>query len=165
MDKVLSLISVNGETNVCELTVFDQESIFPYQICDIQLPVCRTGFVYYLISCRDTSFMYIGTTKCICQRLNQNHCGHGSESTSPLELGLYAVFAYICGFDGNQQLQYHVEREWKMKRDRLVMQGIRCQQRFALSGQDVVEEVNNDARVFGNNHDLHLVLLFCNIIS
>ena len=77
----------------------------------------------------------------------------------------YAVFPYICGFNGNRQLQYHVEREWKMKRDRLVMQGIRCQQRFALSRQDVIEKVNNDSRVFGNNHDLRLVLLFCNIIS
>ena len=165
MDKVLSLISVNGGSNVREMTVFNQVSSFTYRTCNIQLPTCRTGFVYYLISCRDPFFSYIGTTKCISQRLNQHNSGYGSEGTSPLELRPYAVFAYICGFDGNFQLRYHVEREWKVKRDRLATRGVSCQQSFSQSGQQIIEEINNDACVYDNNHDLWLVLLFCNLIN
>ena len=164
MDKVLILISVNSGSNMREIIVFNQESSFPYRICDIQLPTCRTGFVYYLISCRDPFISYI-TTKFISQRLNQHNSGYGSEGTSPLELRPYAVFAYICGFDGNRQLRYHVEREWKVKRDRLATRGVSCQKSFAQSGQQIIEEINNDARVYGNNHDLWLVLLFRNLIN
>ena len=44
-------------------------------------------------------FTYIGKTKYICTRIQQNNSGVGSVATGPLQLCPYALLAYICGFE------------------------------------------------------------------
>lgn len=54
-----------------------------------------------ILTTRDQSFTcYIGMTKSIRNRLEQQNSGNGSITTTtmPARLRPYAAFAYICGF-------------------------------------------------------------------
>ena len=162
MENVLNLISVNPQTNNRVTMIFNQTISNPYRICDINLPTCRSGFVYFLISCRDATYSYIGTTKYIRKRLNQHNSGFGSRSTNPLHLRPFAIYAYICGFNGNQLLRFHLENEWKRRQDYLIQRNISCRKELAMSVNDVLERMNENNHLNRNDFDLQLVLLFNN---
>ena len=100
----------------------DQEN-YPFRICDVILPECNTGYVYMLLSIKDKIFTYIGMKNCIQTKLQAHNSGYGSSSTEPVHLHPYALFAYICGFDGRRDLMFHVEHAWKVKRNDLIRNG------------------------------------------
>lgn len=165
MEKVLDLTTMNGPTAEDQTEevapgrrVFNTERCFPFRLCDVSLPSCKTGFVYSLISLRDPSFSYIGKTMDINRRLQQHNSGNDSSSTAPQRLRPYAIFAYICGFEHDKTLLSCVEFVWKEKRDRLCNSGIQCQKQWARrGGQLVIKSVCDRER---NIHNLRLVLLF-----
>ena len=66
------------------------------------------------MSIKDPLFVYIGETTCTRTRLTKHNSGHGSSMTTPLRLQLYTVVAYICGFDCNNMLHYHIEQQWRL---------------------------------------------------
>ena len=98
IEHVLSIVTVNQENSNTEgdIRTMNQND-FPFRICDISLPSSRTGFVYFLLSVKDKSFTYIGSTVCIRERLPQHNSGYGSFETCPTNLRPYAIMAYICG--------------------------------------------------------------------
>ena len=114
IERVLELITINSDTNANTtnqhenyLPLMSQET-YPFRICDISLPQCRTGFVYFLLSVKQRTFTYIGTTDCIRKRIRQHNNGYGAQTTSPVSLRPYSVMAYICGFDGEK-------KKWRYK--------------------------------------------------
>jgi predicted GIY-YIG superfamily endonuclease len=139
MENVLNVVSLNSESS--EQVLFTARS-FPYRICDMTLPDCNTGFVYMLVSSKNKDFSYIGETISIRRRLQSHNSGFGSRSTAPSHLRPFAVFALICGFDGNKTLRCHVEYQWKRKRDALRRDGIHCLKRWAMCTEDVLDAVN-----------------------
>ena len=46
MESVVQLVSFNSESERVSI-FFNQEHSFTFQICDISLPECQTGFVYF----------------------------------------------------------------------------------------------------------------------
>ena len=158
METVLNLVTVNSRANppVRQMT----QSSFPFRICDVSLPQCNTGFVYFLISIRRQSYAYIGETKEIRRRLNQHNSGHGSSSTTPSYLRPFAVMAYICGFDGSRPLRLFIEKKWKEKRDLLILNGNNDIKDWAKSGADAINEINATAFPNSNKSELRLVLLY-----
>ena len=160
MEDVLKLITINsnGNEEPARNRVMDQES-FPFRICDVILPQCNTGYVYMLISMRDLSFAYIGMTICLRTRVVKHNSGMGSSSTEPAHLRPYALFAYICGFSGRHDLMFYIEREWKLKRDRMIRNGVNNATSWANCGAEVINELNVES--FGvNPTELTLVSLF-----
>ena len=77
---------------------------YPFQICDISSPQCKTGFVYFLISISWKTFVHIGKTNYLWNRLQQHNSGYGSSSTTPTNLRPFAILEFICGFDNNNDL-------------------------------------------------------------
>ena len=159
MEEVLRLVTINHTNENHTTTRTLRQQVFPYRICDIQLPQCNTGYVYMLLSIKDQNFTYIGKTKNIRTRIRQHNSGIGSISTEPLHLRPYALFAYICGFDSNNDLMFYIERIWKQKRDQLIINGINDIKAWALCGSEVISEI--DRQSFGiKPNDLSLVCLF-----
>ena len=127
--------------------------------CDVSLQQCDTGYVYILMSIKDQNFTYIGKTNNIRTRIRQHNSGIGSISTEPLHLRPYALFAYICGFDSNNDLMFYVERIWKEKRNQLIRNGVNDIKAWALCGSDVIPQL--DKQNFGIKlNDLSLVCIF-----
>ena len=169
IERVLELITINSDTNANTtnqhenyLPLMSQET-YPFRICDISLPQCRTGFVYFLLSVKQRTFTYIGTTDCIRKRIRQHNNGYGAQTTSPVSLRPYSVMAYICGFDGEKkQLRYHIERQWKIKRDYLRLNENNDPRDWARVGQEVIRDVSNCNAFDVEANDLKLVCLFRN---
>ncbi|HIB92148.1 TPA: GIY-YIG nuclease family protein, partial [Candidatus Poribacteria bacterium] len=101
MENVLEIGSINRDPGNSLLSVFNHQD-FPFRICDIIVPQCNTGFVYMLVSIKVQTFCYIGETNNIHVHLNQHNSGYGSQTTCLLSLRPYALFAYVCGFEGNR---------------------------------------------------------------
>ena len=51
-----------------------------------------------LISLRHQNFTYIGTTKCIRNRIMAHDCERGAAETTPTYLRPFALLVYIFGF-------------------------------------------------------------------
>ena len=161
MEEVLELITINSET-VNDTEIRNRvmtTSSFPYRIKDITLPQCNTGYVYMLLSMKDRNFTYIGKTFSIRTRIKQHNSGIGSTSTEPMHLRPYALFAYICGFNKNNDLMLYIERVWKEKRDQLIRNGVNDPKAWAYCGEEIINIINEDR--FGiKPSDLTLVCLF-----
>ena len=165
MEKVLELVSIQRENDINDNAntyrgILDIEPVFPFRLCDMTIPDCKTGFVYFLVSMREPSYSYIGMTDDIERRLAQHNRGGGSSQTSPAHLRPFALFAVICGFDCNRDLMREVEFTWQRNRNRLKSNGIRCQKEWARrAGQLTIDHFNNNQNVV-SSHDLRLILLF-----
>ena len=163
IEKMLELVTINrsnSDVNTRGEGVMNQNQ-FPFRICDITLPQCRTGFVYFMASIKQPSFTYIGTTVCLRERLLQHNSGYGSSSTTPEYLRPYAMMGYICGFDGrNVELRYHIERQWKMKRNRLMRIGNNDLKDLVMVAQTIIQEVSTGNAFRTQQDDLQLVCLF-----
>jgi hypothetical protein len=162
MEQVLDIVTINNSNEVeqqNQTNSFTQNN-FPFRICDITLPQCRTGFVYMLISLRMTNYLYIGQTICVRQRIQQHNSGYGATSTKPSYLCPFALLAYICGFGGGKKrLREHIEFMWKAKISHMKQIGIQDISSWAKSGEDVINELTEDQ--FGiEQSDLKLVCLF-----
>ena len=132
---------------------------YPFRICDIPLPQCRSGFVYFLISVRTRNFTYIGECRCIVSRLTKHNNGYGSSSTTPLHGRPYAIFGYIAGFNNaEKRIRRYIEQKWKEKRDFLISQGCDNPREWFRSGVSVIDELDDSFAT--QRRELRLVELF-----
>ena len=79
MDHVLDIIMLNNSNKNEEMlsrTMLQDD--YPFRICDISLPQCNTGFIYFLISKPRKTFGDIGKTNCLRNRLRQYKSDLGS---------------------------------------------------------------------------------------
>ena len=89
IERVLDIVTINRtETNNVDdgvnHQVFNQDTdTYPFRICDIQLTMVSSGYVYILVSLRHPNYTYIGTRKCIRTRLQMHNSGNGAIGTAP----------------------------------------------------------------------------------
>ena len=158
MEQILDLCTVNRINEYPRSMTVDD---FPFCICDMELPHNGTPIVYMLISLRNKSFFYIGKTINPRQRINSHNSGHGSVATEPLSLRPFAFFAYICGFDKNENLMLAVENKWKRARDVMVQNGIYDPRCWARASNSIIQDQNLAQHYCIDEYCLRSVLLFC----
>ena len=95
----------------------------------------------------------------IKKRLQQHNTGLGSVSTEPHYLRPYALLAYMCGFQMNNDLLFYMERRWKEERDNLIRNNTRDAREWALSGSVVINDLNTENYGLSSS-DISLVCLF-----
>ena len=121
----------------------------------MSLPQCNTGFVYMLVSTQVTTYSYIGETRSIVSRLDQHNSGFGSESTCPISLRPFAVFSYVCGFDGDKQTRCLFEYVWKCRIHDERMSGMICLKQFSKLSAGIIS-----LQTHGINSGLRLKMNF-----
>ena len=145
MENILDLITIDEDSHTERATPSLTTESYPFRICDIPLPQCKSGFVYFLISVKTRNFTYIGECKCIVNRLRNHNSGHGSSSTTPAHNRPYAILGYIAGFNGtDKSFRKYIEDTWKAKRDFLRSQGIEDPRRWFQIGAAVIDELDDD---------------------
>ena len=95
---------------------------------------------------RVQSYIYIGETKNLSQRLQQQNLGYGATGTSPAAYRPFCLFAYICGFNCNHALMRHVEHQWKVYRNRSIENGNRCPKAIARSANNMLENMTHTSQ-------------------
>ena len=168
IEDVLEITTINNENtenfdNEVRDRVFYPTS-YPFVISDYALPTNNSGYVYMLVSRRHQNFAYIGTTSCIRTRLNLHNSGVGAKETAPAHLRPFALFAYICGFNGfRSDLRFLIEEKWKKERDYCKSIGIQDPRRWALSIRSFINFIEGN-RCYGvAESKLTLICLFSEI--
>ena len=111
---------------------------------DIALPTARLGYVYLLVSTKDLSHIYIGSTYDLIQRWKKHNTGYGAQQTSPARLRPWAILAYISGFDGNKPSFTAIENTWIARKEDLIRDNSQrvSVQSILNAGKDIVAEHN-----------------------
>ena len=90
----------------------------------------------------------------IITRLNQHNSGNGSEFTTELSLRPWALFAYVCGFDGDMTTRMYFARRLQIRRAEERYRGMICMKQIARLASGIIHH-NRDY-----HPELRLVLLF-----
>jgi len=138
----------NVETN--RIRIFNFES-YPLEYRSIPIPRCNTGYVYFLVSVKDTSKTYIGQTMDLTKRINQHNSGYGTDFTNQIDLRPWVIYAFISGFERRRRLMMSVEKNWQARRQYEFSRGVRDPKELARAGEVVIP----------NNEHTSLCLLLC----
>ena len=100
----MKITYVNPNNNSESSDYFNQ-SRFPFIICDISLPQDQTGYVYFLMLQKDTSYVLIGLTPCTRTTLSKYNAGEYVSGTDiSMHLRPFVLIYYICGFRKDRQM-------------------------------------------------------------
>ena len=97
-----------------------------------------------LIFIKEKTFTYIGKTLSIWGRIQQHNLGVTTIFTEILHPRLYALRAYICGFNSNNNLILYIGRKYKIKRDRLISNGISDTKTWETRSFEVITCLNTE---------------------
>jgi predicted GIY-YIG superfamily endonuclease len=121
----------------------DQANEHPFRPIDIPLPTRNEFCSYILVSLKDTSYTYIGSTMDLSRRINQHNSYHGgSKSTNHNMLKPWALLGYVVGFNNKQQAM-SFEGYWKaIVRDEQVRtkNNLNSMQRAELAKEVVLDQ-------------------------
>jgi hypothetical protein len=81
------------------------------------IPIETVGYVYIIISKRDTNFTYIGETLNISQRLSIHNSGHGAVDTACITRCSYALAGLISGVGLEKNVRLALEQKWRELRN------------------------------------------------
>ena len=118
------------------------QSTFPFQNCNVQLPEDQTGSVYLMMSLKDKTTVHIDTTMCLRTTLRQFNTGYGKGNIK-IHLRPYVLVAYVCGFQRNKDLMHFVRNKWIENHDGNTLQ-------WAKNAHNIIQ----------NDEDLKLVCVF-----
>ena len=79
----------------------------------------NTGFVYILVSTKNTNYTYIGSCLCLHKRIQQHNSGFGAVQTAPASFRPWALLGCISGFQGEDTIRLQFENRWIREKDNL----------------------------------------------
>ena len=147
METVLSNLSTNADgvqDAHAQPDYIPIPEVFPYRICDIQLPHSDGGYVYLLVSLKQPSFTYVGETNNIARRLVEHNSGHGSRSTRPSHLIPYHIAAYIITHSMDVSGRMSLEHRWQLRNQQAHRQGNSSIMNLIDIGRDIVNQHNTN---------------------
>ena len=104
IEKVMNIKTFNPN-NSSEFSASLKQAIFTFWVCGISLSQDQTGSVYFLISQKDTSYVYIGSTLCLRTDLRKyDPGGFASDTDILIHLRPFVLIAYSCGFRKDRQM-------------------------------------------------------------
>jgi len=152
MDAILHLVTINNEGD--DMPTLDYTTHYPFTISNIPIPREDGGYVYILISVRDTQQIYIGSTGNLAIRFRSHNSGSGSNSTNDHMLRPWALAGYISGLPSDSGILCQYEQKFKEFIDDAKARGVHDVFSWVYRGGDVAalynstisEEQGNSAR-------------------
>ena len=132
----------NQDLHTRRIPVFQYEG-FPLDYNAIPIPRCNTGYVYFLVSSKDTTKTYIGQTMDLLKRINQHNSGYNTDFTNQIDLQPWLLYAFITGFDQNRTLMLSIEHNWQAQRLYEFENSTQDPKNFARSVRRIIPTDNN----------------------
>lgn len=137
-------ISVNGNRDRTPHFI-DMASATPLRVRDIRIPNTNSGFVYMLMSTKNTSQIYIGQTDNMAVRLNAHNTGKGSEGTSFIHYLPWCLAGYMTGMTHmSRKERMSLEGQWKRKNQESAAAYQGSVEQFLENGKQVMRSYNED---------------------
>jgi DNA replication protein DnaC/predicted GIY-YIG superfamily endonuclease len=126
MESILNKLSIEGdgekilESDV-DKGVLELAELYPYKVCDIELPTAESGYVYLLMSVAYPERTYVGQCENLERRIRNHNSGHGSEGTAPAVYLPYAPAAYLTNLGHmDESDRMSLERSWQIMNEYVV---------------------------------------------
>ena len=97
-----------------------------------------------LVSTCYFTYTYIGMPFNIGTCLHMHNSGCGSSSTEPSTIRRFALFAYVCGFEGDKNSMSKFEHRWKSVRDYERRRGMDCIKQISESIAEAQADVERE---------------------
>ena len=112
MEMILDVITIK---NTGDEQSYLNNTHYPFSIRAMSLPQCNTGFVYMLIPLKPScgTRVIIGECTSLQMRLSAYNSGYGKYAQDVVDMRPFCLFAYICGFDEDEELCGLVASRWK----------------------------------------------------
>ncbi len=120
-ERTLALITLNQNSQVPQMQTTDYHCIYPFRVRDILIPTETVGYVYIIISKRDTNFTYISKTLNISQRLSIHNSGHGAVDTACITHRPCALAGLISGVGLEKNVRLALEQKWREIQNRSIL--------------------------------------------
>ena len=153
-DAILHLVTINNDDDNATPGL-DYTEHYPFTISNIPIPMDRDGYVYVLVSVRDTQEIYIGSTVELAVRFKSHNDGKGSTSTNDYLLRPWALAGYICGFPRDQNVLETYEAMFKQFVQSKKDQGINDAFIWVNQGAEVAAAYNRNRT--GEDNRVHWV--------
>lgn len=114
-----------------------------YRPQDVFLPSGQTGYVYVLISTKDSSFTYIGSCQDLLLRYDRHNEGNGANQTTPPSLRPWGLLAFVSGFEGNKEVYEPFENAWIARKLNMSHNMITIRALLDI-GEDLTEEFSRE---------------------
>ena len=155
-EHILNSITINNSQQNPNQTMINYPEVYPFRICDSNVPTDTTGFIYCLVSMRHTDKIYIGETKCLAQRLAQHNSCNGARGTADVRYIPWGVAAYICGLSHMTTIErMSLERDWKLLVDEMIRFGQNNTFSWINAGARIVNVYNQ------GNREEHIRFVCC----
>ena len=108
----------SGGSHEAPMVVDHSLSIFRPR--DVPVPNDNTGYVYILVSTRNTNYVYIGSCNCLHTRFRQHNSGYGADQTTSPTLRPWALLGFVSGFQGQNAIRIQFENRWINEKNSLM---------------------------------------------
>jgi predicted GIY-YIG superfamily endonuclease len=117
IESILDKLSIDGDDEHIldpEEKVLEYAELYPFKVCDIELPTAESGYVYLLMSVVHPERTYVGQCKNLHKRIRQHNSGSGSKGTASAVYHPYALVAYLTNLGHmNESDRMSLERLWQ----------------------------------------------------
>ena len=162
IESILDKLSIEGDgeeiEDVDDKGVLELAELFPYKVCNIELPTSDSGYVYLLMSVAYPERTYVGQCENLERRIRNHNSGHGSEGTAPAVYLPYAPAAYLTNLGHmNESERMSLEHSWQCMNERVVrVEGMIDIESRIENGRRVMEIYNEL-----NSEENHIRLITC----
>jgi len=118
MESILDKLSIEGDceeiVDLDDKGVLELAELYPFRVCNIELPTAESGYVYLLMSVAYPERTYVGQCKNLERRIRSHNSGYGSEGTAPPIYLPYAPVAYLTNL-GHMEVseRMSLESAWR----------------------------------------------------
>ena len=123
---------------------------------DVPVPNDNTGYVYILVSTKNTNCVYIGSCNCLHTRFRQHNSGYGANQTASAALRPWALLGFVSGFQGQDAIRIQFENRWINEKNNLM----RSQARNHATVEDILNLVHPLKEHYNSREDINVNLVF-----
>jgi hypothetical protein len=106
IDAYMSALDVMSQPRIREINL----DVHPFKPMYRELPTASCGYIYLLCSIAQSHYCYLGECDNLRQSLRRHNTGYGDEQTQPTHLHPWGVFAFICGFEADDDVTIGQQR-------------------------------------------------------
>ena len=162
MESILNKLSIEGDGEEIEDSddkgVLELAELYPFRVCNIELPTAESGYVYLLMSTPHPERTYVGQCRNLGRRIRNHNSGFGgSAGTASAIYRPYAPVAYLTNLghmsDGDRM---SLENSWQLMNNEVNGKG----------EVDIEARIENGRRVMvnyneNNPRENHIRLIKC----
>lgn len=145
MEMIVENVSIKPNSSESStVKLINYAEMYPYRVCDVDIPHSNSGFVYMLSSTHVNKKFYVGQTENLVVRINDHNMGRGAKPTKIKAYQPWSPVSFMCNMSHLSKPQRELlERDWQqLNYESVASNGSASMQAFIDNGQTVADKYN-----------------------